>query len=162
MVPRAGGISAKTRMCLQPGGPVSGTGCPEVFYSQEEKAASGRSGAMAQDEVFSLNPNTAPPRLPWISGEASHLKVVISQLGLSGRCWSRTKVGKSQGRIRERGWERPNLTCDCRLWLSLVTSLPGFLCVSRQDAGVAAHSGAQLALAGISLASHTHLAARDQ
>lgn len=71
-------------------------------------------------------------------------------------------MGKSQGRIRERGWERPNLTCDCRLWLSLVTPLPGFSCVSRQDAGVAAHSGAQLALAGISLASHTHLAARDQ
>lgn len=96
-------------------------------------------------QFFSLNPKyndlfSAPPRLTWIPGEASHPEVVISQLDLSRRCWSRTKVGKSQQRIGKKGWECPNLTCDFRPWLSMVTPLPGFSCVLRKDAVV--HSGA--------------------
>lgn len=129
-----------------------------VMRSQEEEPASGRSGTMPWDSDFSLNPKYndlfyASPRLTCVSGKTSHPGVFIIQLGLPGRCWSRSKGGRSQCCIGEK------LTCDFRLWLSLVTPQPGFSCVLRQGAVVSVLSGAQLALAGISLASH--LTAQD-
>lgn len=65
-------------------------------------------------------------------------------------------MGKSQQCIGENRCECPNLTCDFRLWLSLVTPVSGFSCVLKQAVLVSVHSGAQLALAGNNLASHTH------
>lgn len=122
-------------------GPCLGQAVMRFLTSRRRKLQVAGLAPCAGIQVFSLNPKhndlfSAPPRLTWVSGEASHPEVLISQLGLPGRCWSRTEVGKSQQCIRERGCECPNLTLDFRLWSPRVTPLPGFSCVSGQDAVV--------------------------